>query len=67
MTMGLLPSLVCAGQQIPQDLSDPYKQNNVRELKLQREQLYLYMLTPKRLFTSEAAEAHDYREAVASI
>src|SRR5262245_53353218 len=42
-----------AGRQIPQDLSDSYKQNNVRELKLQREQLYLYMLTPKRLFTSE--------------
>ena len=42
-----------AGRQIPQDLSDPYKQNNVRELKLQREQLYLYMLTPKRLFTSK--------------
>ena len=53
-----------AGRAIPQDLSPEYRTRNVRELQLEREQLYLYMLVPKALFTSTAAEAHDYREAV---
>jgi Subtilase family len=61
---GYYPRWSGAGRQIPNDLSEPYKQNNVRELQLQREQLYLYMLTPKQLFTAEAAEPHDYRESV---
>ena len=58
------PKWTGAGRQIPQDLSEPYKQNNVREMKLERDQLYVYLLTPKRLFTDQAAEPHDYREAV---
>lgn len=52
------------GRNIPQDLSDVYKQNNVRELKLSRDEMYVYMLAPKSLFTKDTAEAHDYREIV---
>lgn len=51
------------GRQIPQDLSDVYKQNNTAEVKLLRDQLYVYMLVPKSLFGA-AADAHDYREAI---
>lgn len=53
-----------AGRQIPQDLSDTYKQKNVQEVKLERNQLYVYMLAPKSLFTTQAADAHDYCESV---
>ena len=58
------PKWTGTGRQIPQDLSEPYKLNNVREVKLERDQLYVYLLAPKRLFTDQAAEPHDYREAV---
>jgi subtilisin family serine protease len=52
------------GRQMPQNLTDAYKQKNVREFKLERDQIYVYMLAPKSLFTSQAAEAHDYYESV---
>lgn len=58
------PKWTGTGRQIPQDLSEPYKQNNIREVKLERDQLYVYLLAPKSLFTDQAAESHDYREAV---
>lgn len=53
-----------AGRQIPQDLTEQYKQKNIQEVKLERNQLYVYMLAPKRLFTTQAADAHDYCESV---
>src|SRR3981081_3892687 len=43
------------GRQIPQDLSDVYKTNNIRELKLARDEMFVYMLTPKSLFTTKDA------------
>ncbi|HKF20730.1 MAG TPA: S8 family serine peptidase [Candidatus Angelobacter sp.] len=58
------PRWAGTGRQIPQDLSEIYKQKSIRELKLMRDQLYVYMLVPKSLFGSGAADAHDYREAV---
>jgi subtilisin family serine protease len=53
-----------SGRQMPQGLTDVYRQKNVRELKLGRDQLYVYLLAPKSLFTTQNAEAHDYCEAV---
>jgi subtilisin family serine protease len=58
------PRWAGTGRQIPQDLSEIYKQKNICELKLMRDQLYVYMLVPKSLFGTGAADAHDYREAI---
>jgi subtilisin family serine protease len=53
-----------AGRQIPQDLTPAYGQKNVQEVKLGRDQMYVYLLAPKSLFTTKDAQAHDYYEAV---
>ena len=41
-----------SARQMPQGLTDVYRQNNVREFKLGRDQAYVYMLAPKSLFTT---------------
>jgi subtilisin family serine protease len=58
------PRWAGTGRQIPQGLSEIYQQNNIREVKLMRDQLYVYMLVPKSLFGTGAADAHDYCEAI---
>ena len=58
------PRWTGASREIPGDLTPVYLEKNLREFILQRDHLYVYMLVPKALFTTQNAEAHDYREAV---
>jgi subtilisin family serine protease len=58
------PRWTGAGRRIPDDLTPAYREKNVRELVLPRDQMYVYMLVPKALFGAANAEPHDYREAI---